>query len=76
MSQRLARLALCFYTVLAALILWLEAVVLLCCARPRACLCIFGRADVVTSCFPEFRDEFVSNFDLGEGGLIDFGGFS
>ena len=33
MSQRLARLALCFYTVLAALILWLEAVVLLCCAR-------------------------------------------
>ena len=37
MSQRLARLALCFYTVLAALILWLEAVALLCYARALVC---------------------------------------
>ena len=57
-----------------ALVHWLEAALLLCCASALVCA-VFGRAYVVTSCFSEFRHQLSSKFDLGEP-LADFDGFT
>ena len=57
-----------------AVIHWLEAALLLCCACALVCA-VFGRAFVVTSCFSEFRHQLSSKFDLGES-LADFDGFT
>jgi hypothetical protein len=53
-----------------ALIFWLEAALLLRCACVLA-FAVFSRAYVVTSCFSDFRHEFVSRLSLGEA-LVDF----